>query len=77
VQHVGVPEAPEFASKVTLYFRVDDIEAEYARLAAAGVPMIDKPHPVHRGGGSELWMAFFTDPDGHHLAVMQDRRTAG
>jgi predicted enzyme related to lactoylglutathione lyase len=75
--YLGVPEAPEFASKVTLYFRVDDIDAEYARLAAAGVAMIDKPHAVHRDGGTELWMAFFTDPDGHHLAVMQDKPAAG
>jgi hypothetical protein len=35
-----------------------------------------KPHVVHRDGGTELWMAFLTDPDGHHLGLMQERPQA-
>ncbi|GHJ48647.1 hypothetical protein Cs7R123_59890 [Catellatospora sp. TT07R-123] len=73
--YLGVPEAPEFASRVTLYFTVDDIDAEHARLRALGVSFVDEPHAVHRDGGSELWMSFLRDPDGHHLALMQQRST--
>lgn len=70
--YLGVPE-PGFASKVTLYFTVDDIHAEQLRLADAGVAFIDKPHVVHRTADTELWMTFFPDPDGHHLALTQER----
>lgn len=31
------------------------------------------PHLVHRAGTSELWMTFFTDPDGNNLALMADK----
>ena len=72
--YLGVPESPEYASKVLLYFWVDNIDAEHARLASAGVPMVGKPHVVHRDGVTALWMSFFTDPDGHHLALMQERQ---
>jgi catechol 2,3-dioxygenase-like lactoylglutathione lyase family enzyme len=71
--YLAVPE-PGFASKGTLYFRVDDIDAEHARLAGLGVPMADKPHVVHRDGPTELWMAHFPDPDGNHLVLMEERR---
>lgn len=74
--YLGVPESPEFASRVLLYFRVDDITTEHGRLAAAGVPFIDPPHVVHRDGSTELWMAFFRDPDGNNLALMQERPAA-
>ena len=71
--YLGSPESPEFATKVVLYFRVDDIDSEYQRLVDAGVSFIDKPHVVHRDGTTELWMAFLRDPDGHHLGLMQER----
>jgi catechol 2,3-dioxygenase-like lactoylglutathione lyase family enzyme len=71
--YLGVPESQEFASKCTLYFRVDDIEAEHGRLAAAGVPMHGVPRVVHRDGGTELWMSFLRDPDGHNIGLMQER----
>lgn len=74
--YLGTPESPEFASRVVLYFTVDDIEAEHERLVALGVPFVDRPHVVHGSGTSELWMAFFRDPDGHHLVLMQERRRA-
>ncbi|BCB81794.1 hypothetical protein GCM10022251_14750 [Phytohabitans flavus] len=71
--YLGVPESAEFASRCTLYFRVDDIEAEHDRLVAAGVESFGKPHVVHRDGATELWMSFFSDPDGHKLGLMQER----
>jgi len=70
--YLGVPESKEFTSHCVLYFRVDDIEAETARLRGAGVT-VGEPHVVHRDGTSELWMAGLTDPDGHHVILMQDR----
>lgn len=74
--YLGVPQPPEFASKVTLYFGVADIHAEQLRLAEAGVTFADQPHVVHRTEKHELWMTFFRDPDGHHLALTQERPTA-
>ena len=59
-----------------LYLRVADIEAEYAALAARGVPFIDRPHLVARMPDHELWMCFLRDPDGHTLALMCERRPA-
>jgi methylmalonyl-CoA/ethylmalonyl-CoA epimerase len=59
-----------------LYLRVADIEAEYAALAARGVPFIDRPHLVARMPDHELWMCFLRDPDGHTLALMCERRLA-
>jgi catechol 2,3-dioxygenase-like lactoylglutathione lyase family enzyme len=71
--YLGVPETPEFASRCTLYFRVDDIDAEHARLTGAGVAMLNEPRVVHRDGATELWMAFLRDPDGHNIGLMQER----
>jgi catechol 2,3-dioxygenase-like lactoylglutathione lyase family enzyme len=71
--YLGVPEDEAFASKNTLYFRVDDIDAEYDRLVAAGVPMLGRPHVVHSNGTTELSMAFCRDPDGHNIGLMQER----
>jgi predicted enzyme related to lactoylglutathione lyase len=73
--YLGVPENRDFTSRCVLYFRVDDIEVEVARLEAAGVA-VGRPHIVHRDGATELWMADLTDPDGHHLLLMQDRPVA-
>ena len=71
--YLGVPESPEFKSKCVLYFRVDDVDAEYARLTEAGVAFLDTPHVVHRDANGELWMAFLEDPDGHQIGLMQQR----
>ncbi len=71
--YLGIPEDASFTSKSVLYFRVDDIFAEHERLSALGVAFLDKPHVVHRDGATELWMSGFTDPDGHHLILMQER----
>jgi predicted enzyme related to lactoylglutathione lyase len=75
--YLGVPESPEFASKVMLYFDVDDLDAEYARLVEHGVRFLDAPHVVHRNSDSELWMAFFRDPDDNNLALTSERPGPG
>jgi predicted enzyme related to lactoylglutathione lyase len=71
--YLGTPEHPEFASKCVLYFRVDDLDAEYERLQKAGVTFLDTPHVVHRDDSGDLWMVFLTDPDGHQIGLMQQR----
>ena len=72
--YLGIPGNEEFRSKVVLYFTVEDIDAEHARLRDEhGVEFVDEPHVVHRTGDGELWMSFFRDPDGHHIALMQER----
>jgi predicted enzyme related to lactoylglutathione lyase len=71
--YLGVPESPEFTTRTVLYFWVDDIDDEHARLVSAGVESDGEPHVVHRDAGTELWMSAFRDPDGHHVALMQER----
>lgn len=70
--YLGVPTSPEFTSRCVLYFRVDDIDAEVARLTALG-ETVSRPQLVHREADSELWMAWLADPDDHRVALMQDR----
>jgi predicted enzyme related to lactoylglutathione lyase len=69
--YLGVPTSPEYRSRCVLYFNVDDLDAEVARLEGEGVPIRDRPHLVHRDGSGELWMSGLTDPDGHHVILMQ------
>jgi len=71
--YLGVPESAEYRSRCVLYFRVDDSDAEVTRLTGLGVEFRDRPHVVHRDSGTELWMAGLTDPDGHHIILMQER----
>lgn len=73
--YLGRPESPEFRSNPILYFRVPDIDEAYEALKDRGVEFRDAPHLVHRTEGSELWMAFFTDPDGNHLVIMAEKPT--
>jgi catechol 2,3-dioxygenase-like lactoylglutathione lyase family enzyme len=54
-----------------LYFRVPDIGAAHAGLAARGIEFLQAPHMIHRHeDGTEEWMAFFKDNDGRPLAIM-------
>ncbi len=57
-----------------VYFKVPDIEAVHAALAARNVPFQDGPKLIARMPDHELWMAFFQDPDGHQLALMTEKR---
>lgn len=71
--YLGIPESAEFTSRCVLYFRVDDIDAETARLRGQGVTIGD-PHVVHRDASTELRMAGLTDPDGHQVILMAERQ---
>jgi predicted enzyme related to lactoylglutathione lyase len=74
---LGKPESPEQSTKVLLYFSVDDIDAEYARLSRIGVDFVKEPHVVRRSGPHEVWIALLRDPDGHHLGLMEERAAGG
>lgn len=52
-----------------LVFRVADIHATHKRLADAGVPF-DKP-PFRPQPDRDVWLAFFHDPDGNRLQLVQ------
>ncbi|MFN0114318.1 MAG: VOC family protein [Paracoccaceae bacterium] len=61
-----------------LYFRVDDIGAAHATLAAKGVSFRGAPHMIHRHpDGTEDWMAFFADDEGRDLALQMQTGGAG
>ncbi len=65
------------ASFTILNFPVDDIDAAVAELAARGVTFESYPgletdeRGVFRGGGP--YIAWFTDPAGNTLSVLQER----
>ncbi len=67
-------EAPEFdhASSI-LYFRVGDIEAAHAQMAARGVAFRDKPHKIADMPDHELWMTHFDDTEGNLHALMAEK----
>ena len=56
-----------------LYFTVTDIQACCSELTEGGVEIGRGPMLVHSAGDYELRMAFFEDPSGNTLAVMEER----
>jgi methylmalonyl-CoA/ethylmalonyl-CoA epimerase len=60
-----------------LYYRVADIEAAHAALAARGVRFERGPHLVARMPDHELWLADFYDSEDNLLALMTEKRPAG
>ncbi len=66
----GEGEPP--GDRSVIYYRVDDIDVSYTELASAGVEFQDIPHVIHSSGDYELRMAFFKDPDGNQLAIMNE-----
>ena len=61
-----------WASQPLIYFRADSAREAGAELARRGVEFTSEPHVVHRQGDTELWIAFFKDPDGTTLAIMSE-----
>jgi predicted enzyme related to lactoylglutathione lyase len=70
---VSEAESPEFATRPVLYLRVEDLDAEWDRLMAAGADVMTAPHIVHRDDRMELRMGFIHDPAGTPLALMSER----
>jgi predicted enzyme related to lactoylglutathione lyase len=55
-----------------IYFRCADIALAVSELERRGAPFTGKPRLIAPMDDHDLWMAFFTDPDGHTLALMQE-----
>ena len=71
------------AASVVLYFEVDDIDASYRSILAAGVEFVAEPHRVHRDdagdfgpAGGEEWMSFFRDSEQNLVALVERRSPA-
>jgi methylmalonyl-CoA/ethylmalonyl-CoA epimerase len=60
----------------TLYYRVEDISFAYDTLQSRGIKFEDAPHLIHKFPDHELWMCFFRDTEGNHLALMSEIRQA-
>jgi methylmalonyl-CoA/ethylmalonyl-CoA epimerase len=56
----------------TIYLRCADIALAVQELKQRGVMFDGTPHLIARMDDHDLWMAFFHDPDGHTLALMQE-----
>ncbi len=55
-----------------LYFRVADLGLAVRTLTDRGVPFTHPPHLIAPMADHDLWMAFFRDPAGNVLALMQE-----
>lgn len=60
-------------SDICHYFSVNDIESTVQTLESRGVDFTQQPHLIAEMPDHDLWMAFFADPDGHTLALMEER----
>jgi uncharacterized glyoxalase superfamily protein PhnB len=68
----GLPEVSAHAAgpagrSVIIWIQVRDVHGEYARLAAAGVPIIREP-ATEPWGSTEMWIQ---DPDGIPIVLAE------
>lgn len=55
-----------------IYFDVPDINEAYDILSTRGVSFERKPEVEARLEKSDLWLAFFRDPEGNFMALMSE-----
>jgi methylmalonyl-CoA/ethylmalonyl-CoA epimerase len=66
-------EVPENINRTSvIYFKCADIGLTVRELKARSVQFTQGPQRIAEMDDHDLWMAFFNDPDGHTLAVMQE-----
>jgi methylmalonyl-CoA/ethylmalonyl-CoA epimerase len=70
VEKADTPEAIQRSS--IIYFRCADLALAVRELGARGVSFVAEPNLIAEMDDHDLWMAFFHDPDGHMLALMQE-----
>jgi methylmalonyl-CoA/ethylmalonyl-CoA epimerase len=70
--YLAVAPKPELDRTSILYYRVADIEAAAAALAARGVRFTQPPARVHEDAAHQLWLAFFEDSEGNTAALMSE-----
>jgi methylmalonyl-CoA/ethylmalonyl-CoA epimerase len=61
-------------SSTVVYFKTPEIDATHMSLRSRGVRFVDEPHLIAKMPDHELWMCFFRDPDGHTIALMDEKR---
>ena len=66
-------EGEPSGERSVIYYKVDDIQSAHTQFTSVGVEFHDDPHIIHSAKNYELWMAFFKDPDGNQLALMDER----
>ena len=69
-------QTPELKpSGTVLYFDSTDLERDFALVKSRGATVAPdgEPHLVAPLGDKQLWMGFFSDPDGNVFALMQLR----
>jgi methylmalonyl-CoA/ethylmalonyl-CoA epimerase len=70
---ISLPSSAEFDHPSSIiYFKVADIHAAHAQIAARGVAFATPPHVIARGGGREIWLAEFRDSEQNVLALMSE-----
>lgn len=69
---LGLPEKETRGFSSILYFKVIDIHDVYRALKERDVPFTHEPRLIHRGSQTDLWLAFFNDPDGNTMALMSE-----
>lgn len=71
------PEGEGAASDAILYLRVPELEPAVEELRDRGVEFLGEPQPLGRIGDLEVRGAFFRDPGGRLLALMQESEAGG
>jgi len=67
-----VRDPKDLVPRGCIYFRCADIVLTVAELEKRGLTFTGRPHLIAKMDDHDLWMAFFKDPDGHTLAIMQE-----
>ena len=68
------------STPATIYLRVDDIDATFARLRDAGAEVVGEPHVIFSHAddtlgpaGTDEWQAFVRDPEGNLVGLVEHR----
>jgi methylmalonyl-CoA/ethylmalonyl-CoA epimerase len=69
---LGLSEGDSATHSSIVYFKADDIMSAYRALSERGVNFTHEPRIVHRGQKTDVWIAFFQDPDHNVLALMSE-----
>ena len=67
------PANAQVGKSSVIYYKVDDLPAAYETLTKRGVAFVGEPHLIAKLPDHDLWMAFFRDPSGNLLALVEQR----
>lgn len=67
--------AGQIGQNSVLYLRCTDIEQQFQRLIDLGIEVERPPQLVAPMPDHDLWLAFFRDPDGNLLALLEEKLT--